>query len=215
MEDLCGKKFGQLTALRYIGKDTGGCARWECSCDCGALTTVRANNLKSGAVRSCGCLVKTTLRANRYKHGGSNTKLYNVWRSMRNRCKNPNVPEYHAYGGRGIYVCDEWEDFSVFKEWAIEHGYNEGLTIDRIDVDGPYTPSNCRWLPRDENIRLMATGRHTKTRGLYHAIDPNGNEYVFDNMTVFAREHNMSRWCLGEVARGNKESYNGWRVYCA
>lgn len=85
-----------------------------------------------------------------YKHGGTHTRLYDIWKKMRSRCFNPNNPKYYRYGGRGISICEEWSDFAMFRDWAIHNGYDEKLTIDRINNDGNYEPINCRWATAKE-----------------------------------------------------------------
>lgn len=148
-KDLTGKKFGNLLVIEY--KNNG---KWLCKCDCGNEKIIRGNNLKRGLTKSCGCYNKETT-SNRFKtHGLTKTRLYRIWHHIKERCYNSNNNAYKNYGGRGIKMCNEWlSNFVNFYNWAISNGYNDDLTIDRINNNSNYEPKNCHWVNRTYQTR--------------------------------------------------------------
>lgn len=151
--NLVGQKFGRLTVKEFYDVKHG-MSRWICDCDCGNTNViVYGNHIKSGNTISCGCYYKESRNKVGYKHGGSKDRLYQIWADMKDRCNNKNSVSYHWYGGKGIIVCDEWKnDYAAFKEWALANGYDDSLTIDRIDSNKNYCPENCQWITLKENI---------------------------------------------------------------
>ena len=146
--DLTGQRFGRLTVIKYLGsKDKQTC--WLCMCDCGKEHITTSNHLRMGQAKSCGCLQTengtSQLRKFLTKHGGAGESLYPIWKGMRRRCYCENEKTYRWYGAKGISICEEWNDYSAFREWANANGYREGLSIDRINPRGNYEPQNCRW----------------------------------------------------------------------
>lgn len=148
--DLKGQRFGRLLVLRQE-QTRKRRAYWLCRCDCGTEKILSASALRYGSTRSCGCLRKDISRARATKIDGHYyEKLHGVWNAMNQRCRNPNNADFKYYGARGVCICEEWQHYLPFREWALTHGYEEGLTIDRINTYGNYEPENCRWITIQE-----------------------------------------------------------------
>lgn len=188
-----GSRYGNLVVIKDLGMSAKTCKRashyFECKCDCGRTTQVVMASLKSGNTKTCG-------RCNNSgAHHGYGCKIYNCYLDMRARCYDPKLRNYNHYGGRGISVCEEWMDhmngFENFVKWSMANGFNETLSIDRIDNDGGYNPHNCRWTTR----RIQNINKRPSTQ--------NTSGYVG------IRKHNITGW-YGSVKVDNKDHYTGW-----
>jgi hypothetical protein len=158
-KELKGKTFGRLVVVGFEGRGDYNKLIWLCRCICGNETRVLADNLNNGRTKSCGCLRKTT----RLTHGKCKTKAYRSWKKMRDRCFNPNDTYYHNYGGRGINVCDRWNDFQNFFDDMGERPENRSL--DRINNDGDYEPANCRWATKDQQEKNKRSNKRIVFEG--------------------------------------------------
>ena len=159
---LEGKRFGKLVVIEFVGFKNH-LSVWKCKCDCGNEKNVIGAYLTNGETKSCGCLQKEVVTT----HGGSNSKLYQVYQSMIQRCCNKKAQEYERYGGRGITVCKLWlSDFANFRKWAMKNGYKEGLTIDRVNNDGNYCPENCKWSTMKEQAQNRSTNVFIEYKGI-------------------------------------------------
>lgn len=151
-----GKQYFYLTPLKVVPKPDGIKDKHRyflCKCICGNETVVSSANI-GRTIKSCGCKRFGNAITHGYASHKHYDRLYHIWNGMKFRCENPKSKDFKHYGGRGIKVSDVWRhDFMSFRAWAIEHGYQPNLTIDRINVDGNYEPDNCRWLTREDNNR--------------------------------------------------------------
>ena len=160
--DIFGQRFSRLVVVARMGTNKNRKAVWLCECDCGKCITAITSELRNGHIRSCGCLRREMASRLKYSHGQSNNKLHKVWSSMKTRCLNQNQDNYYRYGGRGISVCAEWLNFEPFMRWAMQSGYEEGLSLERNDVNLGYSPENCRWIPlQDQSLNTCRTRRYT------------------------------------------------------
>lgn len=171
--DLTGNRYNHLLVIERAENAKGGIAVWKCVCDCGNISYVRGQNLKSNAVQSCGCLKHEP--AHNRTHGLSKNPLYKRWYQIKMRCYNPSCKSYLNYGARGIKMCDDWKNsVEAFAKWAIENGYKDDLTIERINNDGDYCPENCKWITKSEQ--------------------PNNRRSCY-SITYNGKTQNLAEWC--------------------
>lgn len=169
--DLTGQRFGRLVVIERSANSKSGKAKWLCKCDCGNDIVVFATNLVRGLTHSCGCFNREVLSERSCTHHLSESRLYETWSGMKKRCYNANSKSFPAYGGRGIGVCNEWkDDFRTFYDWAMSNGYADDLTIDRIDVNGNYSPENCRWVDKLTQANNCRTNHYLTFNGKTQSI---------------------------------------------
>ena len=164
--DMTGERCGRLEVIGYAGSRKKS-AYWTCKCDCGNTCEVSGQLLRAGKTTSCGCFAKEIhAKQHRTQNGLSNTPLYRVWHGMRTRCNTPSDTNYKYYGAKGVKVCDEWNSsFQAFYNWAMNSGYTKGLSIDRIDCLGDYSPKNCRWITQREQMNNVTTNHKIAYNG--------------------------------------------------
>lgn len=198
-QDLAGKRFGRFTVIEPVPcpKTPKDGRYWLCRCDCGNERVYKSSEINRGATLSCGCYGKEIASKRAYEkhltHGMSGSRIYFIWSSMKARCYNAHTKEYRLYGGRGITVCDEWLDnFESFRDWAYTNGYDENAprgrcTLDRIDVNGNYEPSNCRITDQKTQSRNRRTTRLITYHGETKSIAEWAEQYGLRQSTLYDR----------------------------
>lgn len=197
-KDITGQKFGRLTAIKFCYSKSRKKATdhyWLFRCDCGKEKILLKSSVTSGHIKSCGCYHKEKISIIHKKHGLANSRIYGIWCDIKTRCKNPKHIRHNYYYDKGINICDEWtNNFENFYNWALENGYKESLSIDRIDVNGNYCPENCRWV----NNKIQS---NNKTNN--------------HNITVNGITHTISEWC--DIKQMNYHTFysrlnRGWNI---
>lgn len=198
MRDLTNQRFGRQVAIKPCGTNKYGNILWLCKCDCGKEHIVPSGKLVQGKSKSCGCLAKDVHIAQLQTHGittGGKPRTFIIWNDMKARCLNPKSISYKNYGARGITVCQEWLTYENFHNWALNNGYNDQLTLDRIDNEGNYCPENCRWVTMEYN---RAHQRRTK----FFVID--GEELSF---TKWCEKAGISRYIAHKILDKSEETF--------
>lgn len=195
--DLTGNKYNRWFVESYIGTNKHREAMYHCICECGNEGNICGRDLVSGKSKSCGCyksdVIKEAWRSGymkptKLRHGMAHSRIYKIWTSMKSRCSNPNLSEYKYYGGCGICVCDEWlNNFESFYDWSLMNGYDDSLTIDRIDVNGNYSPDNCRWVPMSVQANNKRTTRYLTFNGITRPIREWRSEFGFGRGVIEGR----------------------------
>lgn len=183
--DLTGQKFERLTVIGRGTNSPSGAIRWRCLCSCGVETLVHTCSLKQGTTKSCGCFTKDRMRS---QNGFSGTPEYVSWLGMFTRCRDTRSVGYKHYGGRGITICERWEEFDNFL-FDMGHKPSSKHSIDRIDVDGDYSPENCRWATQTEQHNNKRNNRLLTVDGKTQSISMWASEVGVSRATLFSRLH--------------------------
>lgn len=206
MIDLTGQRFGRLVALEPTGKKCWESIVWLCRCDCGNKTMVAGRHLRSGHTQSCGCRKKEIIVKRNTTHGYSHHPLYKIWTNIVNRCENKYNYSFKNYGGRNIQICDEWRNSAkAFIEWALANGWEKGLTIERRNNNGLYSPKNCCFITR------FKQADNTRKLRWFFAFNLNTGEWDEDNNQMeFSRRHNITNSSISVCLHSRQKTHKNW-----
>lgn len=197
--DIIGKRYGNLIVIKKIENSQKN--DFLCKCDCGTEKVICKSSLINGLTKSCGCLIKKGKENHFYKHGLNNTRIYKIYFSMKKRCYQPKDISYKNYGGRGIIICDEWLDkkdgFMNFYNWAMQNGYKDNLSIDRIDNNGNYEPDNCRWTTKTFQNNNKRNNINIKFNKETHTLKEWSKILNLKYKTIFKRYKNG--YCIEDI----------------
>lgn len=184
-----GDKYNRLTAVKEIDN-----RKWLFRCICGNEKVISKYDVQKGHTKSCGCLQKENTSKAKRTHGDTDSRLYYIWENMRKRCYKPNSDRYKNYGARGITICDDWKNnYSNFYKWAYSNGYNDNLTIERIDINGNYEPSNCTWITMKDQAKNRTSNKWVYIDNAKYSPQELEKIYKIPVKTIYAR-----------IARGDK-----------
>ena len=187
--DMTGYEAGRIKVVERAGKNKSGNILWRYECSCGGGGIATADAIRR--MKSCGCIRKENGKEFFHNfnitHGESRTRIYTIWGNMINRTSNKKNKDYKNYGGRGITVCEEWKDYLTFKKWALENGYSDTLTLDRIDNDKGYYPGNCRWADEETQNNNKQQSRKLEYRGKIKSVEQWAKEYNINRSTLVNR----------------------------
>jgi len=207
---MIGGVFGRLTVVEGAGATKKRELLWRCKCFCGGEKTTTGYLLRSGQSRSCGCLQKEKASISnkaRTQHPGHprvyRDRIYRIWSGMRMRCQNNNNPQFADYGGRGISICQEWDDFATFAAWAELSGYRDDLSIDRIDNNGNYEPANCRWATKIEQSRNKRPRKDQKLTDAQVEAIRTDNRFQY----VIARDYGIHQQHVSRIKNGKRRAF--------
>lgn len=208
VEDITGLKFGRLTVLEKVGKQNKHHrSHWICKCDCGKIIEAREDSLRNGHTTSCGCYNRERVSQTASTHRLTNSRLYSIWENIVDRIENPNCKGYKYYGGRGIAICKEWRnDFKTFYDWSMSNGYQDNLTIDRINVDGNYEPSNCRWVTWEIQNSNKRNNHYEYINGQKYTVTQISKMYNINLRTLCHRLEKMDIMEAINYKRGENNS---------
>lgn len=207
--DMAGMRIGRLTVISRAENTKNNKAQWLCKCDCGNMKVISRTHLKRNTV-SCGCYSAEIARISHTTHGMRKTRIYRIWSGMKDRCCNTKSKYWGNYGGRNITVCEEWKkSFESFLKWSNDNGYNDNLTIDRIDNNKGYSPDNCRWVTYKVQENNRSNNRILEYNGESHTVSQ-WSEITGINQRVISQRLYYG-WCIDRIFNTpiNERSKNG------
>lgn len=212
--DLTGQRFGRLTVIGLSARQSRK-TYWICQCDCGNVSEHRSDGLLNGTIKSCGCYKREVSAENvskNHTHKKSGTRIYRIWQGMKTRCFDINDKRYERYGERGITVCEEWKNnFLSFYDWSMANGYDENLSIDRIDNDGNYCPENCRWVTLKEQANNRSSNVKYKIGNVTKKLSEWCELFELDFNTILARFEREENITMDKLFRPVESQYRGKR----